>query len=57
MFANAGAGAFMPFGSITEQHSDNLSNINIKGMLFSVQKVLPLMLDGGPIILNGGRWI
>ncbi|CAF3820974.1 unnamed protein product [Rotaria sp. Silwood1] len=54
VFANAGAGEFMPFGSITEEHFDNIFNVNVKGMLFSVQKVLPLIADGGSIILNGG---
>lgn len=54
VFSNAGAGAFMPFGSITEEHFDNIFNVNVKGMLFSVQKVLPLIVNGGSIILNGG---
>lgn len=54
VFANAGAGAFMPIGSVTEEHFDNLFNVNVKGMLFSVQKVLPLIVNGGSIILNGG---
>jgi len=40
-------------GKITEEHFDRLFNINIKGTLFTVQKALPLMNDGGSIILNG----
>ena len=43
----------MPLGQITEQHFDKLFNINVKGLLFTVQKALPLMRDGGSIILNG----
>jgi len=53
VFANAGAGEFVPLGQITEAHFDKLFNINVKGLLFTVQKALPLMPDGGSIILNG----
>ena len=53
VFANAGAGELVPLGQITEQHFDKLFNINVKGLLFTVQKALPLMRDGGSIILNG----
>jgi NAD(P)-dependent dehydrogenase (short-subunit alcohol dehydrogenase family) len=53
VFANAGAGELVPLGQITEQHFDKLFNINVKGLLFTVQKALPLMPDGGSIILNG----
>ena len=52
VFANAGAGEFAPIGEITEQHFDKLFDINVKGLLFTVQKALPLMPDGGSIILN-----
>src|SRR5712664_2767657 len=52
-FANAGVGEFVPFGAVTEEHSDKLFNINVRGTLFSVQKALPLLNDGGSIILNG----
>jgi len=52
VFANAGAGELVPFGQITEAHFDKLFNINVKGLLFTVQKALPLMPDGGSIILN-----
>jgi NAD(P)-dependent dehydrogenase (short-subunit alcohol dehydrogenase family) len=53
VFANAGVAEFAPLGNITEQHFDRLFNINVKGTLFTVQKALPLMNDGGSIILNG----
>ena len=53
VFANAGVGEFVPFGSITEEHFDKLFNINVRGTLFTVQKALPLLRDGGSIILNG----
>src|SRR6201988_4595035 len=53
VFANAGVGEFVPFGAVTEEHFDKLFDINVKGTLFTVQKALPLMKDGGSIILNG----
>src|ERR1700757_3696356 len=53
VFANAGVGEFVPFGAITEEHFDKLFNINVRGALFTVQKALPLLNDGGSIILNG----
>src|SRR6202048_4937608 len=53
IFANAGFGEFAPLGSITEEHFDRLFNTNVKGTLFTVQKALPLINDGGSIILNG----
>jgi NAD(P)-dependent dehydrogenase (short-subunit alcohol dehydrogenase family) len=52
LFANAGGGEFAPLGSITEEHFDKLFNGNVKGLLFTVQKALPLLQDGGSIILN-----
>jgi NAD(P)-dependent dehydrogenase (short-subunit alcohol dehydrogenase family) len=52
LFANAGGGKFAPLGSITEEHFDQEFNINVKGLLFTVQKALPLFTDGGSIILN-----
>src|ERR1700758_2675783 len=52
LFANAGGGEFAPLGSITEEHFDKTFDINVKGLLFTVQKALPLMPDGGSIILN-----
>jgi len=53
VFANAGVGEFVPFGAVTEEHFDRLFNINVRGTLFTVQKALPLLNDGGSIILNG----
>ncbi len=53
VFANAGGAEFVPLGQITEQHVDKWFGINVKGLLFTVQKALPLMPDGASIILNG----
>jgi NAD(P)-dependent dehydrogenase (short-subunit alcohol dehydrogenase family) len=52
LFANAGVGEFAPLGAITEAHFDKTFGINVKGLLFTVQKALPLFYDGGSIILN-----
>ena len=53
VFANAGVAEVAPLGSITEEHFDKLFDINVKGTLFTVQKALPLLNDGGSIILTG----
>ena len=53
VFANAGGALpLTPLGEITEEHYDSLFNVNVKGLLFTVQKALPLMPDGASIILN-----
>ena len=52
VFANAGVAKYAPFGEISEEHYDSIFNINVKGLLFTVQKALPLMPDGASIILN-----
>jgi NAD(P)-dependent dehydrogenase (short-subunit alcohol dehydrogenase family) len=52
VFANAGGGEFASLGAITEEHFDKTFNSNVKGLLFTVQKALPLLVDGGSIILN-----
>src|SRR3981081_1394197 len=52
VFANAGGLKVAPLGKITEEHYDSLFNGNVKGLLFTVQKALPLMPDGASIILN-----
>jgi NAD(P)-dependent dehydrogenase (short-subunit alcohol dehydrogenase family) len=52
VFANAGTGAFAPLGQITEQHFDAQFDINVKGLLFTVQEALPLLRDGGAVVLN-----
>ena len=53
IFANAGVGEFVPLPKVSEAHFDKLLNINVKGALFTVQKGLPLLNDGGSIILTG----
>jgi NAD(P)-dependent dehydrogenase (short-subunit alcohol dehydrogenase family) len=53
VFANAAAGDMAPFGSITEEHLDKVLGTNVKGLVFTAQKALPLMPDGGTIILTG----
>ena len=52
LFANAGGGEFVPLREITEAHFDKTFNSNVKGLLFTVQKALPLLTDGASIILN-----
>jgi NAD(P)-dependent dehydrogenase (short-subunit alcohol dehydrogenase family) len=52
LFANAGIGEFAPLGEISEEHFDKIFGINVKGLLFTVQKALPLFQDGSSIILN-----
>jgi NAD(P)-dependent dehydrogenase (short-subunit alcohol dehydrogenase family) len=55
VFANAGIGEVAPLGEISEAHFDNTFNVNVKGLLFTVQKALPLLQDGGSIILNASN--
>src|SRR5438445_13085732 len=52
LFANAGVAKYAPFGTITEEFYDSIFDINVKGLLFTVQKALPLLPDGASIILN-----
>src|SRR5579862_1328375 len=52
VFANAGTAKFASFGNIDEEHFDSIFGTNVKGVLFSVQKALPLMPDGASVILN-----
>ena len=52
LFANAGIVGAAPLGQISEEHFDKMFGINVKGLLFTVQKALPLFQDGGSIILN-----
>jgi len=52
LFANAGIGEFTPLGEISEEHFDKIFGVNVKGVLFSVQKALPLFQNGGSIILT-----
>jgi NAD(P)-dependent dehydrogenase (short-subunit alcohol dehydrogenase family) len=53
LFANAGGGEFARLGEISEQHFDQIFGNNVKGLLFTVQKALPLIGENGSIILNG----
>ncbi len=52
LFANAGIAELAPLGEITEEQFDRMFNINVKGLLFSVQKALPLLPNSASIILN-----
>jgi len=52
VFANSGVAKYGQFGKITEELYDSIFNINVKGLLFTVQKALPLLTDGASIILN-----
>jgi len=53
VFANAGSGSQLPLGEITAEHVDEVFDTNVKGSIFTVQKALPLMSEGGSIILTG----
>jgi NAD(P)-dependent dehydrogenase (short-subunit alcohol dehydrogenase family) len=52
VFANAGVAKYAPLGKITEELYDSIFSINVKGLLFTVQKALPLLPDGASIVLN-----
>ena len=52
VFANAGAAKYASLGQITEEVYDSIFDVNVKGVLFTVQKALPLIPEGGSIILN-----
>jgi NAD(P)-dependent dehydrogenase (short-subunit alcohol dehydrogenase family) len=52
VFANAGVGEFAPLGAYTEEHFDKTFNVNVKGLVFTVQKALPLLPNGATIVLN-----
>ena len=52
VFANAGSAKYAPLGQITEELYESIFDINVKGVLFTVQKALPLIPEGGSIILN-----
>ncbi len=53
LFANAGIYEFGPLGEITEEHFDKTFNTNVRGVLFAVQKALPLLSRGSSVILTG----
>ena len=52
VFANAGIGELAPIGQITEESFDEQFDVNVKGVLFTIQKALPVLRDGGAIVLN-----
>ena len=52
LFANAGVGSFAPIGQITEEQYEHVFDTNVKGVLFTVQKALHLIPDGGSIVLD-----
>ena len=52
LFANAGGGTLSPLGNITEEHFDTTFNTNVKGVVFTVQKALPLLSEGASVVLN-----
>src|ERR1700736_5445477 len=52
LFANAGTAKLAPLGTITEEFYESIFDVNVKGLLFTVQKALPLMPDGASIVLN-----
>lgn len=53
VFASAGHADSAPIGAVSEEHFDKIFDLNVRGVLFTVQKALPLLRDGGSIILNG----
>jgi hypothetical protein len=53
LFANAGGGSMLPLGAITEEHYEDIFGRNVKGVIFTVQKSLPLLRDGASVILTG----
>ncbi|WP_312227836.1 SDR family oxidoreductase [Pseudescherichia sp.] len=53
LFANAGGGDMQPLGAISEEHFDRIFGTNVRGVVFTVQKALPLLVDGASVILTG----
>ncbi|KAK45244.1 SDR family oxidoreductase [Caballeronia sp. LZ029] len=53
LFANAGGGSMLPLGAITEEHYEDTFGRNVKGVIFTVQKAIPLLRDGASVILTG----
>jgi NAD(P)-dependent dehydrogenase (short-subunit alcohol dehydrogenase family) len=53
LFVNAGVGGFAPVTGVTEQLWDGIHDVNLKGAFFAIQKALPLMRDGGAIVITG----
>jgi NAD(P)-dependent dehydrogenase (short-subunit alcohol dehydrogenase family) len=53
LYANAGAYAYVPFDSVSEEQFDELFDLNVRGTFFTVQKALPLLTDGASVIMTG----
>ena len=53
LFVNAGVGGFSPADQITEEFWDGIHTVNLRGAFFAIQKALPLMRDGGAIVITG----
>lgn len=53
LFANAGGGDMLSLGAITEEHFDRIFGTNVRGVVFTVQKALPLLVDGASVVLTG----
>lgn len=53
LFANAGGGDMLPLSAITEAHVERIFATNVRGVVFTVQKALPLLTDGASVILTG----
>ena len=52
LFSNAGGGSMLPLGGITEEQYDDTFNRNVKGLIFTVQKALPLLSDGASVVVT-----
>ncbi|MRX37965.1 SDR family oxidoreductase [Flavobacterium sp. LC2016-23] len=52
VFLNAGVASFAPLESASEEHYDSIMNVNVKGVYFTLQKLLPILNDGGSVIFN-----
>ncbi|PKB16869.1 glucose 1-dehydrogenase [Flavobacterium sp. 5] len=52
VFLNAGLAAFAPLDQASEEHYDSIMNVNVKGVYFTLQKLLPILNDGGSVVLN-----
>lgn len=57
LFANASVATFVSLEDVTEEHFDTVFGINVRGMLFTVQKALPLLNDGASVVLNGSTTV
>ncbi len=53
LFVNAGVGGFAPIPQVTEEFWDGIHNVNLRGAFFAIQAALPLIRDGGNIVITG----